>query len=153
MGYKNFLSSWECCVCGTVHDEDDSDYEGEADCWKCEDIAREKDKKNALSTADLHKEIKQLKSQLKFVKKHNKFQIDFIMDMVIQLKMDLKNTHSQLVFVKAELERVNDELVSNKDHISCIEKNGTLLNDDNVKSIKKMARKTAIKQILKWESD
>lgn len=140
---KDLPSSWKCGKCGTLHDDDDdSDDEASSDCWKCE-----QEKTKNISIADLHKEIKQLRDELKSVKEHNKSEIQRITDMLKETKMA-----TQLRF-SGVAKHIDDVSKSNKVDIERIEENGVRLNDDNIKTVKKIARKTVIKQIVKWESD
>jgi predicted nucleic acid-binding Zn-ribbon protein len=165
MGYKDMISTWQCGKCGTIHDDDDSDNEF-VECWKCDNSDRKKTKHES-ELDDIRKEMKRMETEYKRTMKRadelsdvRDKELDILRNKLHQAEEhantvddELKKVRKRVTTLETRLGYAFDMIVDAADDINVIKDEGTCLNEDNIKSIKKIARKTAIKQVVKWDSD
>jgi phage host-nuclease inhibitor protein Gam len=161
MGYKDMISTWECDGCGTIHD-DDSDNEF-TECWKCDSLDRKKSKHKS-ELDDIRKEMKRMETEYKDSMKRmdgmltaKQKELEITMTKLYCTQTWANAIDKELKEVKSKVKRleictnVTNSVVMKR--IEDIKEKGTCLNEDNIRSVKKIARKAAIRQIVKWESD
>lgn len=139
---EEFLSTWECYKCGMVHNnaETDSDDEEDPECWGCDAL----DKANSVSA--LTREIKHLRDELESVKKRHKDDIKRIADTLSEVKLEQE-------VAKQLRKTTSDTMRSHTTDIKSMKENGVVLSKENIKIVKKIAKKIAIKEIVEWESE
>lgn len=144
MGTKSSMDR-NCNICSAIKDSDDDDSDDE--CWIC--YRAKKVVKQDPSLADAHKEIRKLRNELKSAKDHSNLEIQRLFDSLAAVRLEL----SDLKSLKADSENTTTAIESITEDVESIKENGTRLNDSNIRFIKKIAKKIAIREIVEWESD
>jgi hypothetical protein len=144
MRSEELASAWVCSRCGMIHEDDETDDGWGPECWGCDALDKAKD--NTVYVDKLRKEIGELREELRFTKKQHKDDLKRINDILAGIKLDQKTTKEKLRFI-------GDDVSDHTASIKYIRNNGTPLNSDNINIIKKISRKVAIREIVKWESD
>lgn len=159
------VSTWECDKCGTIHEDDDSDNEF-VECWKCDYLDRKKSKHKS-ELDDIRKEMKRMETEYKnsmkrmddmLVTKQKELEITLTklyctQTWAMAIDKELKEVKSQVRNLRMRTNTTLDITLDIAGDVEDIKKKGTCLNEDNITSIKRIARKTAIRQIVKWDSD
>jgi Glu-tRNA(Gln) amidotransferase subunit E-like FAD-binding protein len=130
--------SHRCNKCGIVYNITKTDEDSE--CRGCYVIDK------ADSVDELKKEINHLRDELESVRKHNKDDIKQILNMLADIKIEQNAARDMIV-------GTFDDIKSHTNNIKRIKENGVPLNKENIKIVKKIAKKVAIQEIVDWESD
>ena len=141
MQSKKVSSSYGCWRCGT--ELGDGSFIQDC-CRTCrlDGFNISKNSPNYISI--MREEIKYLRDELESVKEQHKSDIKRLNNSITAMKSDIKtNSHNADVL---EEDMKDKELES-------IKKNGVELSEANMKTIKKIAKKIAIREITDWDSE